>query len=195
VLTTLIGLGKEFVQDIMRGKTLTADSIPDKSVDSLLGVVGLNRYTVEQGWSKSPFDAAANMILPPTTPYKNLWQDATSMGDGSGLRSVQTIPVIGDLMYYRFGKGATLDEKTAKAKFNDGMKELHREAYIAKVDGDMQKAQQLLTVYNERRVNGPDPSKGKRLSMADLHNPPPGSEEAKIRITASKAKQKQKVGK
>jgi diguanylate cyclase (GGDEF)-like protein len=167
VLFGLIGLGKDWVNDWIRGKPLSARQLPDRSADALLGCVGLNRYTVEEAWSR-PSDAAINFVAPPMSWLDATVQDVTS--DAPGLRSIRNIPVVGELIYYwaPFGRGYYLNKKEAKREYRELLAELRSEAADAVRIGDMGYARRLIAIYNERRKQGPGDGRKGRLTVRTL---------------------------
>ena len=167
VYYNLIGLGVDFLKDWLRGKIFTADDLPDSIMDTMLGSVGLNRYSVEKGWT-NPSEAAVNFITPPLAWLDAPWQDITQAGDGSGLRSVRFIPIVGELLYFwaPFGAGFQKNRKDAEKEYKNKMSALKREAQLAHFDGDDDLVRTLTMIYNERRkeVRGIDPLTAETLN-------------------------------
>jgi hypothetical protein len=163
----LMDLGVEFLKTWLRGEPIDPDDLPDMSIDSLLALVGLNRYTVEQA-SVSPTDAALNFIAPPLS-----WVDAgvqDIMSSKPGIRSIRNIPIVGELMYYwaPFGRGNQLNKEEAKRDYRKKLGELRQEAGRALRRGDTAGARQLLLIYNERRKQGPGDGRKTPLSMESI---------------------------
>jgi diguanylate cyclase (GGDEF)-like protein len=171
VLTTLIGAGKDLVNDLIRGKTVNADQIPDRSVEALISSFGLSRYSTNDAWTRGPAKAAMNFIVPPTAWIDATWNDVKSFGDGSGIRSLKYVPFAGEPLYYWFGKGAELNEKEAKADARGKLTKLRKEAIKAYQSGDMGTARDLVTIYNDRRREGADDGRKTPLNLSDLSHP------------------------
>ncbi len=154
VLMSLMGAGKELLQALIRGRVPQPDDIPDAMTNTLLGVVGLSRYALGKVNDK-PSAGALSLIVPPLAWVDRAYDDVKTMGDGSGMRSVQTIPLVGDLMYYWFGKGGTLADKAAVTELKDKLKALKQESITAREGGDNALADQLDAIYEERRQELP----------------------------------------
>ena len=178
VLFTLLGLGVDWIKDWIKGKPTSADQLPDRSVDAVLGAVGLNRYTTEKAWT-NPSEAALNYVAPPMSWIDSGWNDVKKLyprdeGTGGkakpGLRTVRYLPLIGELVYYwaPFGRGNSLTEEEAKKDYRSKLKELRSQAGRALEDGDLAMARQLLTVYNDRRKEGPGDGRTRPLTIQNL---------------------------
>jgi hypothetical protein len=163
---TLMGMGKDLFNDIIRGKDVDPDQIPDRSMDAALGIVGLNRYNMDKAWSK-PSEAAMNLVTPPLSWVDNAFQDIhpskTQPGQqpkNEGIRSVRQIPIVGELLYYwaPFGRGFNMEQNKAKQEWNQKLSELKEAADQARQEGDEDTARSLMMIYNERAKNGPGQS-------------------------------------
>lgn len=168
-LLTLLGFTKDLIIDLIRGKTIKADDIPARAVDAMLACVGLNKYTMENA-VKEPVKAAMNFLAPPLSWIDGTWKDITTGGfkkqpgqdesEFAGLRTVRSLPVIGELLYFwsPLGRGYHMEEDKGKAEYRKKLGELRKEAAIAEQEGDTESARLLIQMYNERRKNGPEGS-------------------------------------
>lgn len=163
----LMDLGVDLLKDLLRGKDITMAQVPDRAVDTMLAMVGMNRYTVEKAWT-SPSDAAINFLAPPLSWIDAPFTDLTS--DTEGLRTVRQIPIVGELLYYwaPFGRGFNLTREEAKREYRSKLKDLRIEAEKAYRDGDMDLVRKLLTIYNDRRRQGPGDGRKNPLGVSDL---------------------------
>ena len=172
LLYGLIGLGVDILQKMMRGQDLSPGDVKDSAVDSLLGVVGLNRYTVDLA-KEDPVAAGINYISPPLNFFRNIWTDRGHLWDVAtddtvdfhGLRSPKHIPLIGDLMYFwtPLGRGYELERDEAKAEYKDKLAGLRDEAALMLGQGDVRTARSLLAAYNDARRNGPKRADGRPI--------------------------------
>ncbi|MGE5607808.1 MAG: hypothetical protein ACM359_01000 [Bacillota bacterium] len=169
VYTTLLNLGKEMIKKLMRGQTISVEDIPDVAIDSMLGLVGLNRYTTTKAWSK-PVDTLIDFIAPPLQWIDKSWADIVS-GGKNGLSSVRYFPAVGELLYYHapFGKGFNLNREQAKTDYRSKLKDLRSEIQYAVQNGDIDQADKLITIYNERRTQGPGDGRQSDLSLDSVY--------------------------
>jgi len=167
VMFGLLDLGVDMLKDLLKGRAPAVDDIPDRAVDSTLAMVGLNRYTVEKAWT-SPSDAAINFLAPPLSWIDAPFTDLTS--ETKGLRTVRQVPIIGELLYYwaPFGRGWELTQDESKRDYRAKLRDLRTEAEDAYRDGDSDLVRKLLTIYNERRRQGPGDGRKTPLGVSDL---------------------------
>jgi len=118
LVLAMFNFGKDLITDLIRGKDIVADQIPERTVDSLLSVVGLNRFTGEK-LATSPAKAITELGAPPLNWADALFHDVTTGGKG-GLKSLKYLPIIGEPLYYRtpIGHGYQMDMKDKKARAN-----------------------------------------------------------------------------
>ena len=157
-------LAKDLLMDLIRGKPVTADQIPTRSVDSTLGLVGLNSYSAKKLWN-DPVEGTVNMVTPPAGFVTSLWKDTTGQGSG---QSVKYLPIVGELTYYWFGHGATQNREAAKQEYRQKLRQLWREAALAKKSGDDSTARSLMNIYNDRRKEGSGDGRQRPLTYLDL---------------------------
>lgn len=168
VAFTLLGVPLEAVKDWIMGRRVSAEQIPDRVVDSLLLATGQSRYMVEGAWD-DPAEAAKNLISPPLAWASAGWQDLRSLGNG-GLRSVRYAPLVGDLLYFHspIGRGYHLNKREADAEYRKLLRELRAQAAEAARTGDTALASSLISVYNERRTQGPGDGRKTPITMGTL---------------------------
>lgn len=179
-LGTLMGLGVDILKDLLNGKEINVDQLPERTVDAALGLIGLNRYAIGQA-SQDPVEAVMNWAIPKfniiSDPVADVYEGVTGKRAGNptrpavpGLRTVRNLPVVGDLLYYHapFGEGFHKKQEAAKAEFRAKLKELRAEAAEAQARGDGPLASQLLAIYNDRRKEGPGDGRKLPLTIPDL---------------------------
>lgn len=119
-----MGMGVDALKDWVLGRKT---EIPDRVTDNILKISGLSKWTIYKARQEGIGSALMKTILPPAPMVDQLWKDFAKAGDGKGLESVQSIPVVGKPYYWRFGRGRqkTMEkhpelraggQKTAKAK-------------------------------------------------------------------------------
>lgn len=107
----------DVIQNLLLGRPI---EISDVMVDNLMRVAGASRYTASQA-SREGFTGIAKQILPPFKLGNALIQDIKSFGDDKGFEMTQSIPLVGKLYYWWFGKGAKkLEKKEAEQKKKEG---------------------------------------------------------------------------
>jgi len=163
----LVGFGVDILKDWLRGKPVNASDIPDRSVEAMLGTVGLNRYMVGKA-SEDPVQTAMDYITPPFGIATATWQDLTT--NSAGLRSIRYMPVVGELMYYwaPFGRGYHITKELAKKDYRAKLKQLRVEAAKALRNGHTHDVQLMLKIYNDRRKQGPGDGRTKPLTVQNL---------------------------
>lgn len=104
------------IKDLIRGRET---KLSDRVVDNLLKLVGFSRYTTYQAQREGLGSAVLNQVKPPTPTIDNISKDLMDMFNDfdknakiNRMRSVQALPVGGDLYYYWFGRGNNNEKKT-----------------------------------------------------------------------------------
>ena len=102
-------VGVQSVKDLLMGREVRVEDIPNKSLWSLLGVYGLNQYTYDRYLSQGDIKGAAFAYVAPATPVIDAaFTLATELPkDEPKLEGVlRGIPYVGPLVYSWFGGGA-----------------------------------------------------------------------------------------
>ena len=95
-------------KDILLGKSVSVDELPDRALFGLIGVYGFNKYSSEKFLAKGEIKDAIVSQLAPATPLldaatKGLAEISEEEPElGFTLRS---IPIIGPMAYYWLGGG------------------------------------------------------------------------------------------
>jgi len=104
--------GTQIAKDILLGREVSPEEIPDRAMWALLGVYGFNQYLSERYFERGDIKGAAANILMPATP---LMDSALSLGkqlsdedkeDDTAMTYLRSIPVVGPIVYAWFGGGA-----------------------------------------------------------------------------------------
>ncbi len=104
--------GADFIKDFILGRPI---DIEDKVVDNFLRLLGISKFVTWKAREEGVGSAMVRQIAPPFKAVDALSKDINKAGDEKGLEITQSIPVVGKLYYWWFGKGAEKSEKKAKA--------------------------------------------------------------------------------
>lgn len=94
--------GTQMAKDLVLGREVKAEDIPDRAMWSLLGVYGMNQYTVDKYWSNGDWKGAVFNQIAPATPIIDA---ALTLGgevfedDPDMSKVVRSVPVVGPLAY------------------------------------------------------------------------------------------------
>ena len=101
--------GTQMAKDLILGREVKAEDIPDRAMWSLLGVYGMNQYTVDKYWSNGDWKGAVFNQIAPATP---IIDSALTLGgevledDPDVSKAVRGVPVVGNVVYNWFLGGA-----------------------------------------------------------------------------------------
>jgi hypothetical protein len=101
--------GTQATKDILLGREVRVEDIPDRSMWALLGVYGGNKYMYERYLERGDVKGAAVNLLVPATP---LVDAVFTLGKGLGeeddraMTQLRPLPVVGPIIYNWFGGGA-----------------------------------------------------------------------------------------
>lgn len=101
--------GTQVIKDLILGREVKAEDIPDRAMWSLLGVYGMNQYTVDKYWSNGDWKGAVFNQIAPATP---IIDSALTLGeeifedDPDVSKAVRGVPVVGNVVYNWFLGGA-----------------------------------------------------------------------------------------
>jgi len=106
---TVANTGIQTSKDMLLGREVRPEDLPSKSLWSLLGVLGLNKYTSERYLERGDIKGALVNTLVPATPLidavvtlgKELPKDDPNLEP-----ALKGIPVVGPMLYNWFGGGA-----------------------------------------------------------------------------------------
>ena len=101
--------GTQIAKDLVLGREVKAEDIPDRAMWALLGVYGMNQYTVDKYWSNGDWKGAVFNQIAPATP---IIDSALTLGgevledDPDVTKAVRGVPVVGNVIYNWFLGGA-----------------------------------------------------------------------------------------
>ena len=109
---TAANVGTGVVKDIMQGREVDPEEIPERSLWALLGVYGGNKYLLERYGERGDLKGlATNLVVPPTPMLDALGKTFMDIlygrdYDDRAITQIRAIPVFGPLAYAWFGGGA-----------------------------------------------------------------------------------------
>ena len=101
--------GTQYAKDLILGRDIRAEDIPDRAMWNLLSVYGINRYTTDRYISNGDWKGAVYNTIAPATP---IIDSITGLGtellkdDPKLAKLVKPVPVVGNLYYNWFLGGA-----------------------------------------------------------------------------------------
>ena len=110
--------GTQYAKDLLLGRDVKAEDIPDRALWNLLSVYGINRYTTDRYWSNGDWKGGVFNTIAPATPLI----DSVISGGGELLEDdpnleklIKPVPIVGNLIYNWFLGGAEeYDEKAER---------------------------------------------------------------------------------
>ena len=103
------GVAVQTVKDLLLGREVEPDDLPENALWALTGVYGINRYVSDKYLSKGNVkEAAVNMLAPATPIIDALFQAPFELAeeDPNLEKYLRNIPVVGPMLYNWFGGGA-----------------------------------------------------------------------------------------
>ena len=108
--------GTQYAKDILLGRDVKAEDIPDRAMWNLLSVYGINRYTSDKYLSNGDFIGAGVNTLMPATP---IISNALSLGtellfedEPNVEKLIKPVPIVGNLVYnWMLGGAEEFNEK------------------------------------------------------------------------------------
>ena len=111
--------GTEYAKNLLLGRDVTPEDIPDKAMWNLLSVYGLNRYTTDRFISRGDWKGAVfNTIAPATPIIDSIFGIGGEMfkDDPNMAKLIKPVPVVGNLTYNWFLGGAEEYNEREEAK-------------------------------------------------------------------------------
>ncbi len=106
---TVANTGVGATKDILLGREVRPEDLPDRSLWALLGVFGMNKYVSERYLSRGDISGAvANTLIPATPIIKAVIKGTSEVfeEDPDFAPVLKGVPVVGPLFYNWFGGGA-----------------------------------------------------------------------------------------
>ena len=126
VVLGLSGATVDEVIDLMLNQNVSPEDIPDGAIENLLGLIGMSKYVRDTGASRGPAEAAIKNLTPPILGLvDSAVRDVATLADPegdfeqSGIRSLRSFPIVGQLLYNYFGGGLErAQEQEFQTKFD-----------------------------------------------------------------------------
>jgi hypothetical protein len=100
--------GADVIKDLILGRPI---DLEDKVVDNLMRLVGVSKFATWKAREEGAGSALVKIVAPPFKAADAITKDILQAGDEKGLEIAQSIPVVGKLYYWWFGKGAAKSER------------------------------------------------------------------------------------
>ena len=114
------------IKDILQGREVDVESIPDRAIFGILGVYGINKYSTERYFSQGKVvEGLANIVAPPSNLIESLFELPQEMAkkdpnyEEAVARMIKPLPIVGKLAYQWIFGGM---EKDAEKKFKESMR-------------------------------------------------------------------------
>lgn len=105
----------DVLKDLLLGREIDFN---DLAVDNVAKLIGFSRYTISQVRREGLGSAIGQMILPPFKLLDDITKDAVKLYDDfdenfavDKLKTIESIPVIGKLYYWWFGRGSEIKKR------------------------------------------------------------------------------------
>jgi hypothetical protein len=112
--------GADELKDLLLGRKTT---LQDRTVDNLLRLLGISKFVTWQARQEGVGSAMVRQIAPPFKAIDALTKDIATAGNEKGLQITGSIPIVGKLYYWWFGKGNTMQES---GEYTRNIKELNK---------------------------------------------------------------------
>lgn len=111
----LMGAGVDAIKDFIRGRKF---DLSDSVADTLLKCVFLSKYSLYRARTEGAGRAVMERVFPPTKAIDELSKDIQTIAKGKdrGFELWRSVPVVGELYYWWFGRGKEKTEKQKKKK-------------------------------------------------------------------------------
>ena len=106
---TAANTGTQAVKDMLLGREVRPEDVPDRAMWALLGVFGLNKYTSERYLQQGDIKGAVTNLITPATPLieSTIALGQTAFEDEPDYpKAMKGIPVVGTILYNWLGGGA-----------------------------------------------------------------------------------------
>lgn len=166
----------DLLKRLLMGEDITADDLPDAALDSFLKLVGGSKYLMQRGQRDGFGSAFFSMILPPTQAFDDAGKDLLRFEDivtgEKDWRVYRNIPVIGKILYYRFGEGQEKIQQRDRGHHTRRRNKMREKMIEAIADGDFASASAIARHYNAdyRPVAQEDGVNLPRLTVNSAHS-------------------------
>jgi hypothetical protein len=96
--------GADELKDFMLGRKT---DFSDRVVDNMLRLLGISKFVTWKARTEGVGSAIFKQVAPPFKFIDSLTKDIVGAGDGKGLEILSSAPVLGKLLYWRYGRGTS----------------------------------------------------------------------------------------
>ncbi|RJR10437.1 hypothetical protein C4588_03265, partial [Candidatus Parcubacteria bacterium] len=107
-LFVLANAGADELKDWLLGRNT---DLSDRVVDNVLRLFGVSKFVTWKARTEGVGSAMTRQILPPFKFIDALTKDVVTAGDDKGLKTIESIPVVGKLAYWHMGRGANSENE------------------------------------------------------------------------------------
>jgi hypothetical protein len=100
----LANAGADELKDFVLGRKTDFD---DRIVDNMLRLFGVSKFVTWKARTEGLGSAMARQMLPPFKFLDAATKDIVKAGDGKGLETLASVPVVGKLAYWHMGRGTS----------------------------------------------------------------------------------------
>ena len=106
----IMGIGADEIKDWIMGRQT---SLKDQTTDGLLRIAGLSKYTIYEARTRGDWKSVISRVAPPFKIVDSIGRDIRDLTKGkyTGSESLASIPLIGKILYWQYGKGAKKTEE------------------------------------------------------------------------------------
>ena len=122
MMFVLANAGADELKDWVLGRKTDFE---DRVVDNMLRLFGVSKFVTWKARTEGVGSALARQILPPFKFVDSVGKDIIHAGDGKGLETLASVPILGKLAYWHIGRGTSKREdlwdrrlRKEKAKLN-----------------------------------------------------------------------------
>jgi hypothetical protein len=112
----------DIIKDFILGRPINLD---DTIVDNLFRLAGVNKFVTWQARREGVRSAVVKQVAPPFKLGDAVIKDIQTWGDKKGFESAQSVPLVGKLYYWWFGRGVEKKKqqvkRNAKGKEGEGL--------------------------------------------------------------------------
>ena len=148
----LANAGADELKDFVLGRKT---DFSDRVVDNVLRLMGISKFVTWKARTEGVGSAIFKQVAPPFKFINAVTKDIVGAGDGKGLETLSSLPVIGKLMYWHLGRGTAKRGDLWDRRWSKRKKKLSKiwDQYERAKDKDAfrSKHQKKLTQYNRMK--------------------------------------------
>jgi len=143
-LFVLANAGADELKDWMLGRDT---ELSDRVVDNVLRLFGVSKFVTWKARTEGVGSALTRQILPPFKFIDALTKDVVTAGDDKGLKTIESIPIVGKLAYWHLGRGSNNENELWDIRLNK------EKARLNKVNDRLERSDNKSKFYLENRAD------------------------------------------